>query len=780
MEQELYKAAAGLPDTERTFADVERSVLPNAPRHLWRRAVGAMACLCLLAGLGLGTYAYAAEAREYNAARSFFEQYSLPTDGLTRGDIKAVYRDIKNKSFNYEKTAGVIESSLTPEQKRAFEESKGGAASGDASELWDYKVMNSTNPPAGNSTVPPMPTQPTKPTKPIEMVKLHWLTFEVLPEYPYGYAVTKCLENAVGELVIPETVNGYPVIGIGKLAFHECTGITSVTIPDSVITIGGSAFSGCSKLANVTLSNNLTEVRLEAFKNCRNLKYNTYESSTYLGSATNPYMLLMKGPGTTSTQCTIHPDAKMIYSGAFASYSKLEKLVLPDGIRFIGYCAFEMCENLTDVTISAGLEKFEGRIFSSCPNLKAITYDNALYLGSADNPYAMLLKSVGTGITNCQIHPDTKIIHGDAFYENRNLTRITIPDSVVCVGREAFHGCTALTEVTWSSGCKAIQVSTFGGCSNLKNFAIPEGVTDIDLGAFDGCYNLVNVSIPSSMVYIDRLAFIECDRLVYNIYDNAKYLGNTENPYLVLMKPVSTDITQCQIHPEAKFIHTRAFAGCTKLTEIEIPDSVIVALDPFNECPALTKVTVGKGLAVWNTVFRGCDKLESIVVSKENPYFASDESGVLFTKDRSHLIVAPAMISGSYRVPDTVTVICGSAFDQCKKLTGITIGLGVKEMHFAALGDCPALVDIQVASGNLYYKTDEDGILMSIDGKEIIKAPASLSGHYTLPKGVTILASHAFYNCTKLESVTMPKKGIGVYDGNTEFYSGTEIKYAED
>ena len=52
-----------------------------------------------------------------------------------------------------------------------------------------------------------------------------------------------------GEIVIPESVindaTSYTVIGIGTYAFFHCSGLTSVTIPNSVTSIGGSAFSGC-------------------------------------------------------------------------------------------------------------------------------------------------------------------------------------------------------------------------------------------------------------------------------------------------------------------------------------------------------------------------------------------------------------------------------------------------------------------------------------------------------------------------------------------------------
>ena len=60
----------------------------------WRPAVVMMVCLLLLMSIGFGTYAYAAELKEYNTAVRFFNDHGLSTEGLSREDIKAVYWDI--------------------------------------------------------------------------------------------------------------------------------------------------------------------------------------------------------------------------------------------------------------------------------------------------------------------------------------------------------------------------------------------------------------------------------------------------------------------------------------------------------------------------------------------------------------------------------------------------------------------------------------------------------------------------------------------------------------
>jgi len=90
-------------------AFIEEAEAPKAKGSHWGRWAAAAACLCLL----IGTFTLAAEAYEYREAVRFFDSYDLSTEGLTRGEIKEVYRDITTESFSYAKTAQVIQSNLS-------------------------------------------------------------------------------------------------------------------------------------------------------------------------------------------------------------------------------------------------------------------------------------------------------------------------------------------------------------------------------------------------------------------------------------------------------------------------------------------------------------------------------------------------------------------------------------------------------------------------------------------------------------------------------------------
>ena len=100
MEQKLYDAAASLPEPELAFENWKVPTRRSLPRPILAVAL----CLALLLCLGGGTLAFAAEVKEYNDALVFFDTHGLSTEGLSRGEVKAVYRDITTQSFTFSKS----------------------------------------------------------------------------------------------------------------------------------------------------------------------------------------------------------------------------------------------------------------------------------------------------------------------------------------------------------------------------------------------------------------------------------------------------------------------------------------------------------------------------------------------------------------------------------------------------------------------------------------------------------------------------------------------------
>ena len=120
-----------------------------------------------------------------------------------------------------------------------------------------------------------------------------------------------------GAITIPSTLGGYPVTSIGSSAFFGCSGLTSVTIPDSVTSIGDWAFENCSGLTSVTIPNGVTKIGNRAFQYCTNL-------------------VSVVIPGTVKT----------IGTSSFANCSKLSGITIPKSVESLPSSAFTGCEAL--------------------------------------------------------------------------------------------------------------------------------------------------------------------------------------------------------------------------------------------------------------------------------------------------------------------------------------------------------------------------------------------------------------------------------------------------
>ena len=156
--------------------------------------------------------------------------------------------------------------------------------------------------------------------------------------------------NLNGEMTIPDVVTNvndgisYQVTSIGEYAFYECTGLTSVEIPNSVTSIGDNAFAKCTGLKSVEIPNSVTSIGLCAFDGCKGLK-----------------------------SVEIPNSVTSIGEYAFRGCTGLKSLTIGNLVESIGYAAFAGCKGLTSLTIPNSVTSIGDGAFAGCTGLTEIT-----------------------------------------------------------------------------------------------------------------------------------------------------------------------------------------------------------------------------------------------------------------------------------------------------------------------------------------------------------------------------------------------------------------------
>ncbi|MCR4911439.1 MAG: leucine-rich repeat domain-containing protein [Bacilli bacterium] len=609
--------------------------------------------------------------------------------------------------------------------------------------------------------------------------------------------------QSLTSIVIPEKITS-----IGADLFYYDTKLESVSIPESITSIGGEAFYNCNRLSTISIPNGVTSIGDDAFEGCSNLSLTKYSRANYLGNDENPYLWLVKADSSFSSSDVINENCVGILKKAFIGCNNITSITIPSSVKSIATGAFYNCYNLKNIVIPDTVETIGKGILQQCSYLENITVpfigdgtfknQKFAYLFETTDTYQTKIPTALKTITisdNCTEIPD------NAFEKITSVQHIYLPDTLKSIGTDAFKDCGALeyneygngkylgnegnpylaligvvdktvTSLDIKEGCKYLYDKALVGYSSLESLTIPEGITSISNNLLYDCTALTNISIPDSITSIGTSALDRATNLTFNEYDNCLYLGNSNNPRVVLVKAKNTSIDACDIDEGCKIIYRRAFYNCTNLASVSTHDGLLfIGNGAFNGCSKLSSISIPHTVTFLGSLaFYGCTKLIGTI--SNNAVYLGDETNpylILYkaqntnitscnVNDGCRFIYAEAFKNCksliTVTLPDTVTAIGQNAFEECTALTGVNLPEGITTIEADTFLNCTKLASITLPESLTYIGN------RSFAGSGITSI--------NIPESVDLIYDRAFSNCYALTSVTIPEKITVIYSSTFE------------
>ena len=557
---------------------------------------------------------------------------------------------------------------------------------------------------------------------------------------------------------------GANVESIGARAFQSCFALKNITLPAKLKTIGSNAFDG-TYISSITIPASVTDIEQYAFYSCGQLTYIKFEASSkpvnfvtgyyrsfgdsakevYIGrdiNRTGDYAA--ERLFNNITKVTFGSKVTEIGQNMFSNNNELATIVIGSGVKAIREGAFYNCGTTADieelkVTMGANVETLETNAFQYCSKLKSITIPSKL-----------------------------KVIGTQAF-QHCGLTTLTIPANVNTINYYAFQACDALASVRIEESTEPLEFFTgyyrsFGDhpktvfygrnvvrtgdytgermFNKVTNLTISDKVTEIPNWMFDGNNELKDVTIGTGVKLIGESAFRNCG--------------------------TSDDVTELKVKlgVNVDSLAIRAFQGCTKLQTVSLPSSLKVIEEAAFQSTGLTELYIPASVKrLGYYAFHACDALASVNIeaSTEPLEFVTGYYRSFGDAAKEVFVGRNINRTGSYTnermfnkvteltIGDKVTEVPSWMFDGNNELKNVTIGSGVKYIGESAFRNCG---------------TSDDVTELKVE----------------MGANVDSLAANAFYNCKKLQTISLPSSLKVIEEaafqstGLTELYIPASVK----
>lgn len=281
--------------------------------------------------------------------------------------------------------------------------------------------------------------------------------------------VTGGVGNNLYSVSIPDSIGyesiNYPITRVGKEAFKGYRGLTTVSLGNCLKVIEDNAFEGCVELVKLDMPNSLETIKGGAFASC----------------------------GFSVVE--IADGVKEIGENAFYSSSTLNSVKIGKSVTTIGRKAFSECPALTSVTLGENLKFIKTSAFERCTVLSDIILPSSL-----------------------------QVIDSRAFHSTA-LVSVSVPSSVVNIGKDAFNDIYALKEIKVDEANTVYSDIDGVLCSKTKTvllrypnskgktYTVPNTIKKIYDGAFSYCPELETVVFPASVISFGNNIFASNSKL---------------------------------------------------------------------------------------------------------------------------------------------------------------------------------------------------------------------------------------------------------------------------
>lgn len=584
-------------------------------------------------------------------------------------------------------------------------------------------------------------------------------------------------------------------------AFRNCPKLESVVIGEGVSSISGYSFVNCVAMKEFVIGDDVTEIGQGVLDGSGKVDLYISDIAAWCGinfdywSYSDGYANVWKNVanlyvrGVKTTELVIPDTVETISPYAFAYCEAVNSFELPEGLEYIGDCAFlessidaiELPEGLIEIGVSAfentdlvyiyvpdSVSVIEEKAFRGCAALASVDIDGVIEIGNSAFSKCSSLEFVSLGNELVSI--------GDNAFASTALRFISFPETLESIGSEAFYN-TPLVSVTLPESLVSIGYDAFRDCYRIVELINKSNVeaSELDDSAITDFADLIVTSGESIIDYDENgFGFIEIGGVTYLVdwYSDSKHLTLPESykgglytvaPYTFYKsKLVSVDMSRGVYE-----IKENAFADSLRLLSVTLGDSVEeITSTAFNGCELLIEIVANsdKGLVNWDF-----SEGESKIIYEGDFAFYTKKDGITYLIayiGDSSTVILPEYCGGnpyavnsyalyyaditSIEIPDTILTF-GEHFIDDEKIENTVYN----DIRYIGNSENPYLIALGPVLDHNDMNTDLENIILHDD--------------------TVYIAPWAFYNQTRVKSIYFGKSLKVICEVAFMFLDGDDI-----